>query len=378
MNNEQQERADAPGGVVVTYSGTGARRDGHERSTRIELARRLAALTRCVDGGEFDPRRNYNGRVYFLPSDTLTQETASRMGIRDEGDLFGGVVPYPFIATKTITHALPRGASYAPAGWSTEFPSMVEHVVLKGLSLFAKADALAVGRKMLADGPVRIKLATGIAGLGQFVVGSEDELVAALAPLDEAELNRSGAVIEQNLTDVVTYSVGQIRVSDALLTYYGTQFLTTNNSGVEVYGGSEIFSVAGDFDDLLDLTLPENVRLAILQACAYDSAAKSCFSGFYASRRNYDVAQGRDSSGKTCSGVLEQSWRAGGASGAEIAALEAFRADPSLRVVRAETREVYGGREPLPDDATVYFAGVDPRVGPLVKFARAQPHADPR
>ena len=51
-----------------------------------------------------------------------------------------------------------------------------------------------------------------------------------------------------------------------------------------------------------------------------------------------------DAVGRRRSGVLEQSWRAGGASGAEIAALEAFRADPSLPSVRAITREVYGRR----------------------------------
>ena len=43
--------------------------------------------------------------------------------------------------------------------------------------------------------------------------------------------------------------------------------------------------------------------------------------------------QGVNASGQWCSGVLEQSWRAGGATGAEIAALEAFQADPARRVI---------------------------------------------
>ena len=67
--------------------------------------------------------------------------------------------------------------------------------------------------------------------------------------------------------------------------------------------------------------------------------------------------------------MLEQSWRIGGASGAEIAALEAFRADPALRVVRASTVEVYGEAPTPPPDAIVYFSGVDERVGPLTKYA---------
>jgi hypothetical protein len=76
--------------------------------------------------------------------------------------------------------------------------------------------------------------------------------------------------------------------------------------------------------------------------------------------------------------VLEQSWRAGGASGAEIAALEAFRADPSLRIVRATTREVYGDAPEVPANAVVYFSGVDEHVGRLTKFAFTETYADAR
>ena len=67
--------------------------------------------------------------------------------------------------------------------------------------------------------------------------------------------------------------------------------------------------------------------------------------------------------------IVEQSWRMGGASGAEIAALEAFRADPDLRSVHASTVEVYGdGAEP-PAGAMVYFRGIDDKVGAILKYA---------
>jgi hypothetical protein len=76
--------------------------------------------------------------------------------------------------------------------------------------------------------------------------------------------------------------------------------------------------------------------------------------------------------------VLEQSWRIGGASGAEIAALEAFRADPGLRVVRASTVEAYGAGAVPPPGATVYFCGVDDDAGPITKYATVERHADAR
>jgi hypothetical protein len=89
-------------------------------------------------------------------------------------------------------------------------------------------------------------------------------------------------------------------------------------------------------------------------------------------------AEGRDGAGRHRSGVLEQSWRLGGASGAEIGALEAFRADPSLKIVRAMTREVYGETPALPPDAVIYFSGVDPSVGALTKYALTELYADAR
>ena len=90
------------------------------------------------------------------------------------------------------------------------------------------------------------------------------------------------------------------------------------------------------------------------------------------------MAQGTDASGRRRLGVLEQSWRLGGASGAEIAALEAFRADPSLRSVRAASREIYGDYPPVPEDSTVYYRGIDPQVGAVTKYALVEPHADTR
>ncbi len=361
----------------MTYSLDAATpRDGHETSTRSEIARRLAAFTGLAYEGEYDPLKRYAKTPYFVPRDTLTSETASRIGIRNDSDLFGAVVPHPFVATKTITHPLVDDRAHSPTGWSPEFPRRVVDVVLDGFSAFAKKDALRAGCRLLKGGTVRVKPATGLAGLGQFTAKSAMELVHALDEIDAEEMGRSGVVVEQNLVDVTTYSIGQVRVADFRGAYYGTQCLTTNNHGADVYGGSDITMARGDFDALLALQLPEDVQLAIRQARAYDRAAGECFDGFYASRRNYDVAQGRDAAGRRRSGVLEQSWRLGGASSAEIVALEAFKAHPSLRTVRAIAREVYGEAPVIPANAVVYFRGLDPNVGPLTKFAWTEPHAD--
>ena len=60
--------------------------------------------------------------IYFVPSDTLDSEVTARAGIRRESDLFGGVVPHPFVATKTITHPLLDMPSCVPIGGRGNFP----------------------------------------------------------------------------------------------------------------------------------------------------------------------------------------------------------------------------------------------------------------
>jgi len=96
----------------------------------------------------------------------------------------------------------------------------------------------------------------------------------------------------------------------------------------------------------------------------------------FASRCNYDVAQGVDETGVRHSGVLEQSWRIGGASGAELAALQAFSEQPSLRWVDASTHEIYGDDVQVPAHAQVHFDGVDVEAGRLVKYAVVDRHGD--
>ena len=90
-------------------------------------------------------------------------------------------------------------------------------------------------------------------------------------------------------------------------------------------------------DELHKLTCELSARRAIEQARVYHGAALANFDGIILSRCNYDVAQGRDRSGRPYGGVLEQSWRMGGASAAEVAALEALCSDPTATVVHAAT-----------------------------------------
>ncbi len=119
--------------------------------------------------------------------------------------------------------------------------------------------------------------------------------------------------------------------------------------------------------------LAREVRQAIEYARIFDTAAAIFFPGCFASRRNYDIAQGRDGNGRERFGVLEQSWRVGGASSAEIAALEAFRADPGLPAVRAASFEIHEDKR-LPDNSRVIYRGPDEHGDFLLKYAMTGRH----
>jgi hypothetical protein len=362
------------GGIVVVYKPEG-HGDGpsHMRISRDGLARRLAALKGFDFAGEYNHSSRYSARLYFVPDDTIIGlEQAQALGIRSEDDLFGGVVPYPFVATKAITHPLIAPDACAPADWSHALGHQIRDVVLLGLTAFAPDDARRAGRSLLAHGPLRIKPAREIGGHGQVVVSSAADLDAVLDAMDPMELRNGGVVLEEDLSEVTTYSIGQVRVAGFLVTYYGTQRLTEDNAGAAVYGGSDLVAVRGDFDALLGLDPPQDVRLAITLARAYDAAVMEHVPRMFASRRNYDVVQGLDPHGHHRFGVLEQSWRIGGASSAEIAALEAFKADAVLSAVRTSSFEVFGTGQAPPPGAAVYFHGMDEQIGSITKYATVE------
>jgi hypothetical protein len=350
----------------------------HERATLFEFARRLAALRDYDFEDTYKPSRRYRGHVYFVPSSTLTREEAAGLGIHGPDDLFGGVVPHAFVGTKAIGHPLVAPDAAALAGWNPAFATQVGDSVLAGYTAFNHDDARRASLRLLASGPLRIKPVRATGGSGQSVARDPAELQRVLDGIDPGEVISHGLVVEEDLTEVRTFSVGQVRVADLTASYYGFQRLTPNNQGKEVFGGSDLTVVRGEFDALLALGPAPEIRRAVEQALRYDAAVKACFAGVFASRINYDVALGRDSAGRLRSGVLEQSWRVGGATGPEIAALELFRKEPGRQRVRAAAVEIFGESPEPPPHATVHFRGIDPQVGQLTKYTVVEPDVDAR
>ena len=315
-----------------------------------------------VDGGPRD------ARLYVVPHDALLLDDARALGIDGPDHIYGGVVPHAFVATKAITHPLVSPDAAAPEGWSHDCGERNASSTLRGYTAFARNDARRAARRLLRSGLVRIKCVSGIGGAGQYLARNEDEADAALDALPDAELAR-GVAVEEHLDDGVTFSVGVARCCEASIAYCGAQTTTRNHRGSEVYGGSTLDVVRGGFGALLAIDITKAQRAAVELACAYDDAAFTAYPQAFASRRNYDVLLGRDTTGGVRAGVLEQSWRIGGASGAEVLALEAFHRDAARMRMRCATVEVYDPAAPTPPGAFVYYRGVDPVAGALTKYA---------
>jgi hypothetical protein len=353
--------------IVVAHS---VRPDApqHEVQTNKALARWLAQILGCKFGGSYDAEKHQGRDLYLLPTQTIVgPASAHALGIKGPEDLWGGFVEHDFICTKAISHGLRSHLAHAPQGWSPLFSERVRNVVLDGLSVFALEDARPAAEHLLYNGPIRLKPVHACAGRGQEVIKSLDAFDDILARPDIEKQFSEGVVLEQDLSDVVTHSVGQSFIGDKVLSYCGDQYLTKDAHGEEVYGGSNLLVVQGDYDELLKLNLPDDVRLAIEQAQVFDAAADEAYPRFYASRRNYDIAQGLDSNGKSRSGVLEQSWRMGGASSAEVAALQSFVNDPGMRAIRVSSVETYID-QPVPADAIEVYRGPAENSEFLLKY----------
>jgi hypothetical protein len=349
----------------------------HDLASQRDVARRLATMLGVPYEGDIDASGTLPPGGFLVPNDTLVSlDSAHRLGVHSERDLFGGVVPHRFIATKVISHGRVSPDSAVPDGWSDTHSQRVHECVLPGFSTFSLEDARRAGRALLAQGPVRVKAAGDSGGSGQAVVKDDAALEDSLAALGDA-IAQDGVVLELDLAQARTFSIGLVQLGGYLRAcYFGTQTNTPNRHGNEVYGGSTITLFRGGFAELAAAAQGnDDVQRAVALARRYHDAAFDCFPGMFASRCNYDVVIGEDESGRPLAGVLEQSWRIGGASGAEIAALQRLLDEPALGAVRAETVERYGvPPESAPPEAIVSYAGEDPEAGPIVKYTLVHEH----
>ncbi|MCC8537154.1 DUF3182 family protein [Xanthomonas axonopodis pv. poinsettiicola] len=348
---------------------------GHERATHAWICSEIARLSGIRDAGLASVgtvEQRGDRRTLHVPDDTLTTEQAHALGIRDADGLLGGIVPHAFVATKVIGHPLISESAARVAGWNQALATSLIPVTLVGYTVFSQADATQALARLLPEGDVRLKLPTGVGGSGQWRIADAAHLLQVLGTLPDAYLQTHGAVLERNILQPLTHSVGELCVAGIRIAYHGTQCSVHNTDGDEVYGGSSLQVHRGSLEALLSTALQPLHRQVVEQACRYDRLVAAAYPGLHISRRNYDVMSGADAHAKQVCGVLEQSWRIGGATPAELAAIARFQEHPELRWVHASTHEIYAGQPPA--DAQVYYRATQPGNGPRYKYRRTAAH----
>lgn len=368
MSENQTIPPDEATGVVIACSAPGCEPlYVHERAAITAVARAIADLKGFAFQDGFSNSGGNGACSYFVPDDCLVAAHADQLGIKGPRDLFGGVVPWRFATTKALTHELVDASAEQPAGWPHGFGRAVNAAVLPGYSAFSRRDAIQAAERLLKFGAVRLKPPLSSRGQDQHVVRTVAEVASFLEQYRSSDMQECGLVLEADLHDITTLSIGVATIDEIAVAYYGTQRMTTDNAGEPVYGGSDLVAMRGEWEAFEALHLPSELRLAVAQARAYDAAMRSC-PGFFASRRNYDVGQGIDSSGTWRSGVLEAGWRIGGGSTAELAAMNAMKRDAGLQTVRVSAVKAFGETARPPANADLHFQGYDPEEGLITRY----------
>ena len=318
-------------GAVVTYAlGAAGDRDSHEARTRTGIATKLAELKGFEFAGEYDRGTRYGGSVVF------------RAKRRAGGHRSGGGARHPrrgrsvrrrgpscLRGDKGDHASAVRRAGARSRGLGPGVPASGGRRGARRIRAFEPEDALRAGASLLERGPVRVKRATGIGGRGQYVVKGTDDLAEVLGAIDADELSTSGVVIEENLDEVTTYSVGQVRVGRSrrhLLRHAAADDATTGaqkSTAAPTCSSCEATSTRCCASRWRNPSGSRSRRPASTTPLPTRASPGSSLRGAITT-----WCRGSMRADGSARGVLEQSWRIGGASGAEIGALEAFRADP--------------------------------------------------
>lgn len=359
---------------VLALPGATASAPGHERATLGWVAAQVARILALPFAGFADALAEPPAHAFLVPQDTLHVDTARFWRIADAADLLGGVVPHAFVASKLVTHGLVSPGAAAPPGWEPALAPQLSEVTFPGFSTFDADDLAEACRRLLVDGPIRLKLADGIGGGDQHVARDARAFAQLSRRLTPAQIE-AGVVVEADIADPATYSVGEMCLGGRSIAYVGTQGLSTGRDGRPVYGGSTLCVVRGRMADLPAVFRQPRLRRTVELAIAYDRAAQAAYPQLLCSRRNYDVLWGSDRHGHPHGGVLEQSWRIGGATPAELAAFDLLEREPDVVRVLASTVERHGPTR-VPPQADVYCVLDDPRCGLITKFRHARIDTD--
>ena len=314
-----------------------------DSSVPINIAAAAERIAQLL-GGDLRPIENAGDSPYFVPFAAVHDPLALQKGINGHGDVYGGVVKELQHADKAVLHALASKSAVSPIWYSRTFAEKIAGSVLPGYTTFTREDTILAYKRMKADGlNARFKDPSNTGGLGQHLISHDNELHQLISQHGD-KLSNDGIVIEADLKDHQTVTIGVTDLEGEKYSWYGRPYDVMHNDMVR-FGGNELTVVRGEVSGLLAAASTVQDQLAIEQANqvfeAYDVL------GTRISRATLDVVQGVGSDGRFLSGVTDPSIRPSASSAAEIRAIEAFHSQPDAWKVISRLEYDYSRDQPI-------------------------------
>jgi hypothetical protein len=329
---------------------------GYLAEYTVDRNRAIARVVATLIGGAFSEASaaDVPPGAYVIPDRPLYRHEALPLGIKDEGDLFGGVVTTKLHHDKAILHPLVNGSTTAPGEYSHNFSKAISGAVLPGYTAFIPDDVRKAFTQLQSDGfEVRCKDPSCEGGNGQQIVSDLAQLEYLIAQMSLEKIASEGAVLEPNILDPVTLSIGQIYLDGEYFSYFGDQ-QSTLLDGNSTYGGTTLTMFRGDLANLSNRLEDSTTKTAVDQARVVHDAYSHYDPTI--SRLNFDVVQGGDTNGNFHSGVVDQSLRIGGASPAEVIAIRELSADATADSVTTRVAVNWDSPNlPVGEEDVVFF-----------------------
>lgn len=290
------------------------------------IAHRIAGI---LDGEVIQDGRDVSAPTFVVPYAAVTTAAAREHRISGNGDVYGGIVRESEQADKAALHKLIRTDAQYPNWYSPRFADSITQMTLPGFTAFSVEDAMQAFYALTRSGmTVRCKDPSNTGGVGQAKVETGDELEAFVSEFCNG-IARKGVVIETDVTDPSTATVGRLDLLGQHYSWFGRPY-DVQHGGQTRFGGNELTVVRGGFDALLP-HISERADVVAIEQSAHVLSAYDRF-GVVIPRGALDVVQGTTENGGFVSGITDPSFRPSGSSAAELKAVEALSAHPGAEV----------------------------------------------
>ncbi len=346
-------------GEIFTYMPRERATDEFVIERNQALAQYLASITGRIFAGEiFSPRRLGSGD-YLLPHKPISLEEGRQFGIINPDQIFGAVIE-PIYAEKSIFHKTVPNAKFVPSKFPHEFATFLNDkgIVLIGYTAFSIED-VEKAYDLITDAgyAVRVKHPLGSSSTKQFRAKSKKQVLDFVRSEEVATLRKFGMILEVNLlnpndkrADVEGFSGGWTQLEGNIYSYLGRQMFAETGT-TDRYIGTRLQMVRGSVDNLGEVA-DSLVYQDVYRQLEKVAEATKLLPYLIGSRMNFDFIYGvregidgiiLDESPSVY--VVEQSFRVGGASGAELVGIEYLKNNHEEASVTAVSRVHYGKEE---------------------------------